>query len=264
MKTFEKQKWKSKVHEEEIDKKLEAEMDLAYKIVKLGRSARNSSNMKNRQPLSKMLISVTELPEYYGDIVKEELNVKEVVLGADMKDYVSFEIKPNLPVLGKEYGKLIPQIKEALSKMNQMELATKVKNGGIEYLQLDDVTIELTSENLLVTMQGKDGFAFSGEGEIGVVLETALTPELIEEGYVREVLSKVQNMRKDKGFEVLDKITLYVSGNSKIEDIVRKFEGTIKSETLTLTVVYGDEAHSGNTEVNINGEAVNLDTEVVK
>ena len=113
-------------------------------------------------------------------------------------------------------------------------------------------------------MQGKEGFAFSGEGEIGVVLETALTPELIEEGYVREVLSKVQNMRKDKGFEVLDRITLYVSGNSKIEDIVRKFEGTIKSETLTLTVVYGDETHSGYTEVNINGEVLELDTEVVK
>ena len=252
------------VHEDEIDKKLEDEMDLAYKIVRLGRSARNSSNMKNRQPLSKMLISVAELPEYYGDIVKEELNVKEVVLGADMKEYVSFEIKPNLPVLGKEYGKLIPGIREALSKMNQMELATKVKNGGIEYLELGDTTIELTSENLLVTMQGKEGFAFSGEGEIGVVLETALTPELIEEGYVREVLSKVQNMRKDKGFEVLDKIILYVSGNSKIEDIVRKFEETIKVETLTLEVVYGDETHIGYTEVNINGEALNLDTEVIK
>ena len=252
------------VNEEMIDKKLENEMDLAYKIVKLGRSARSTSNMKNRQPLSKMLISVAELPEYYGDIVKEELNVKEVVLGADMKEYVSFEIKPNLPVLGKEYGKLIPRIREELSKMNQMELATKVKNGGIEYLELDDVTIELTSENLLVTMQGKEGFAFSGEGEIGVVLDTTLTPKLIEEGYVREVLSKVQNMRKDKGFEVLDKITLYVSGNSKIEDVVRKFEDTIKAETLTLEVIYGDETHTGYTEVNINGEALNLDTEVVK
>ena len=247
-----------------VDSKLEAEMDLAYKIVKLGRSARNASNMKNRQPLSRMLISVSELPEYYGDIVKEELNIKEVVLGAEMKDYVSFEIKPNLPVLGKEYGKLIPRIKEALSKMNQMELATKVKNGGTEYLELDDTTIELTSENLLVTMQGKEGFAFSGEGEIGVVLDTTLTPELIEEGYVREVLSKVQNMRKDKGFEVLDKIKLYVSGNSKIENIVRKFEDTIKSETLTLEVIYGEETHTGYTEVNINGEALNLDTVVVK
>jgi len=247
-----------------VDSKLEKEMDLAYKIVKLGRSARNSSNMKNRQPLSRMLISVTELPEYYGDIVKEELNIKEVVLGAEMKDYVSFEIKPNLPVLGKEYGKLIPIIKQELSKMNQMELATKVKNGGIEYLEIDDTTIELTQENLLVTMQGKDGFAFSGEGEIGVVLDTTLTPELIEEGFVREVLSKIQNMRKDKGFEVLDKIKLYISGNEKIQNIVRKFEDTIKTDTLTLEIVYGDDTHTGYTEVNINGESLNLDAEVVK
>ena len=114
------------------------------------------------------------------------------------------------------------------------------KNGGIEYLQLDDVTIELTSENLLVTMQGKDGFAFSGEGEIGVVLETALTPELIEEGYVREVLSKVQNMRKDKGFEVLDKINLYVSGNSKIEDIVKNvYGGSASFEAESATKLLG-------------------------
>ena len=247
-----------------VDSKLEKEMDLAYKIVKLGRSARNSSNMKNRQPLSRMLISVTELPEYYGDIVKEELNIKEVVLGAEMKDYVSFEIKPNLPVLGKEYGKLIPTIKQELSKMNQMELATKIKNGGIEYLEIDDITIELTSENLLVTMQGKEGFAFSGEGEIGVVIDTTLTPELIEEGYVREVLSKIQNMRKDKGFEVLDKIKLYISGNEKIQNIVKKFEDTIKIDTLTLEIVYGDNTHTGYTEVNINRETLNLDTEVIK
>ncbi|MBQ9659602.1 MAG: isoleucine--tRNA ligase [Clostridia bacterium] len=246
-----------------VDSKLEAEMDLAYKLVKLGRSARNTSNMKNRQPLSKMLISATELPEYYGKIVKEELNVKEVVLGADMTEYVSFEIKPNLPVLGKEYGKLIPQIKQELAKMNQMEVANKVKNGGIEYLQIGDTTIELTQENLLVTMQGKEGFAFSGEGEFGVVLDTNLTPELIEEGYVREVLSKIQNMRKDKGFEVLDKINLYVSGNENIESIIKKFEDSIKKDTLTVEVVYNAE-HEGYTEVNINGEKLNLDVEVVK
>ncbi|MCI8700338.1 MAG: isoleucine--tRNA ligase [Clostridia bacterium] len=244
-----------------VDTKLEKEMDLAYKLVKLGRSARNISNIKNRQPLSKILISATELPEYYGKIVKEELNVKEVVLGADMTEYVSFEIKPNLPVLGKEYGKLIPQIKQELSKMNQMELATKVKNGGIEYLQIEDTTIELTQENLLVTMQGKEGFAFSGEGEFGVVLDTTLTPELIEEGYVREVLSKIQNMRKDKGFEVLDKINLYVSGNEKIENVIKKFEDAIKKDTLTVQVLY-NQNHNGYTEVNINGENLQLDVEV--
>ncbi len=246
-----------------VDFKLEKEMDLAYKIVKLGRSARNASNIKNRQPLSEMLISVNELPKYYGDIVKEELNVKKVILGAEMKKYVNFEIKPNLPVLGKEYGRLIPKIKEAIAKMNQMELSTKVKNGGKEYIEIDDITIELGQENLLVTMQGKEGFAFSGEGEIGVVLDTTLTPDLIEEGYVREILSKIQNMRKDKGFEVLDRINLYVYGNEKLEKVVKKYENTIKNETLSLDIIYDDQEHSGYTEVNINGEDLKLDTIVI-
>jgi len=250
------------VHEEEIDKKLEKEMDLAYSIVKLGRSARNSSNMKNRQPLSKMLISVDTLPEYYGNIVKEELNVKEVVLGANMSEYVHFEIKPNLPVLGKEYGKLIPKIRAAIAGLNQMDLANKVKNGGIEYIDIDDTQIALTAENLLVTMQGKEGFAFAGEGEIGVVLDTTITPELKEEGYVREILSKVQNMRKDKDFEVLDKINLYIAENDMLEAIINKHENEIMKETLTEKVFY-NEKRDNYTEVSINGEKLMLDVEVV-
>ena len=244
-----------------IDKKLENEMDLAYSLVKLGRSARNSANIKNRQPLSKMLISVDTLPEYYGNIVKEELNVKEVDLGANMNEYVHFEIKPNLPVLGKEYGKLIPKIREEISKLNQMDLANKVKNGGVEYIDIDGTQIELTSENLLVTMQGKEGFAFAGEGEIGVVLDTTITPELKEEGYVREILSKVQNMRKDKGFEVLDKINLYVSENQMLEELVKKFESEIKKETLTENVVFNTQRDTY-TEVSINGERLLLDVEI--
>ena len=251
------------VDEKAIDKKLENEMDLAYSLVKLGRSARNSANIKNRQPLSKMLISVDTLPEYYGNIVKEELNVKEVDLGANMNEYVHFEIKPNLPVLGKEYGKLIPKIREEISKLNQMDLANKVKNGGAEYIDIDGTQIELTSENLLVTMQGKDGFAFAGEGEIGVVLDTTITPELKEEGYVREILSKVQNMRKDKGFEVLDKINLYVSENEMLEKLVKKFETEIKKETLTENVLFNTKRDTY-TEVSINGEKLMLDVEVVK
>ena len=251
------------VNEKEIDKKLEQEMDLAYTIVKLGRSARNSSNIKNRQPLSKMLISANKLPEYYGNIVKEELNVKEVILGANMSEYVHFEIKPNLPVLGKEYGKLIPKIKEKLEKLNQMDLANKVKNGGIEYIDIDDTQIALTSENLLVTMQGKEGYAFAGEGEMGVVLDTTITPELKEEGYVREILSKVQNMRKDKGFEVLDKINLYVAKNEMLESIIKKFEETIKKETLTEKVYYNSERKEY-TEVGINGENLMLDVEICR
>ena len=247
--------------EKAINKNLEKEMDLAYKIVKLGRSARNSANIKNRQPLSKMLISVDALPEYYADIVKEELNVKQVELGAEMSTYVHFEIKPNLPVLGKEYGKLIPKIRQEIANKNQMDLANTVKNGGIEYIEIEDVQIGLNAENLLVTMQGKEGYAFSGEGEIGVVLDTTITPELQEEGYVREVLSKVQNMRKEKGFEVLDNITLYVANNEKIENVVKKYEEIIKHDTLALEIKY-NETRSGYTNTNINGEMLDIDVEL--
>ena len=250
------------VDESKIDHKLEDEMDVAYKIVKLGRSSRNSANIKNRQPLSKMLISIDTLPEYYADIVKEELNVKEIELGAEMSDYVNFEIKPNLPVLGKEYGKLIPRIKEEIAKKNQMELATKVKSGKVEYIEIDGTEIGLDAENLLVTMHGKDGFAFSGEGEMGVVLDTHITPELKEEGDLREILSKVQNMRKDKGFEVLDNIHIYVTGNPTVEAIVKKFEETIKHDTLAVDVVYGED-RDGYSDVNINGESIKLDVEKV-
>ena len=251
------------VNKDTIDSKLEEEMDLAYKIVKLGRSARNSANIKNRQPLSKMLISINTLPEYYASIVKEELNVKDIEFGAEMSEYVNFEIKPNLPVLGKEYGKLIPRIKEEISKKNQMDLANTVKNGKVEYIEIDDTQIGLNQENLLVTMQGKDGFAFSGEGEIGVVLDTHITEELKEEGYLREVLSKVQNMRKDKGFEVLDRINLYIEGNKALEDVIKKFEDIIKHDTLAENIIYNS-SRDTYTETSINGEKLNIDVEVIK
>ncbi len=251
------------VDETAINKELEKEMDLAYKIVKLGRSARNSANIKNRQPLSEMLISVDTLPQYYEDIVKEELNVKQIELGAEMSQYVNFEIKPNLPVLGKEYGRLIPRIKQEIAKKNQMDLANTVKNGGVEYIEIDETQIALNSDNLLITMQGKDGFAFSGEGEIGVVLDTHISEELRKEGYVREILSKVQNMRKDKGFEVLDKIKLYLSGNEMLENVVKENEELIKHDTLALEIVYNAEKENM-TKTNINGEELDVDVEVVK
>ena len=172
-----------------------------------------------------------------------------------MGEYVDFEIKPNLPVLGKEYGKLIPRIREEISKKNQMDLANTVKNGGVEYIEIDDTQIGLNSENLLVTMQGKDGFAFSGEGEIGVVLDTKITPELAEEGILREVLSKVQNMRKDSGFEVLDRINLYVADNDKVEKVIKKFEDTIKHDTLADNIFYNEKGIEYK-EMNINGETL--------
>ena len=250
------------VDESKIDNKLEEEMELAYTIVKLGRSARNASNIKNRQPLSEMLISVKALPEYYGDIVKDELNIKKVVLGAEMSEYVDFEIKPNLPVLGRTYGKLIPQIKQELAKKNQMELALKIQKGEKEEITIGEETIELNSENLLITMQGKDGFAFSGEGEIGVVLDTTITEELKEEGYIREVLSKVQNMRKESGFEVLDRINLYVDENEMLENVIKKFETQIKIDTLADNIFYNKQIPNY-TDTVINGEKLKIVVEKV-
>ena len=252
-------KWPEYV-EANVDKNLEAEMDKAYTIVKLGRSARNAANIKNRQPLGMMLVSTDTLPDYYGDIVKDELNIKEVQLGADLSKYVNFEIKPNLPVLGKAYGKMIPGIRKAIGAMNQMDLAQRVNNGEVVTIDVDGTSIELNKENLLVTMQGLEGFAFAGEGELGVVLDTNITEELREEGHVREILSKIQNMRKESGFEVSDKIHLHVSGNEMLENIIKKFEEQIKRDTLAIEIVYNSE--KATTEVKVNGEKLLL--EVVK
>lgn len=240
-------------NKEEVYTKLENEMDLAYKIVELGRSARNNANIKNRQPLSKMLISVKTLPEYYGNIIKEELNVKEVELGAEMSEFVNFDIKPNLPVLGKEYGRYIPKIKEEIAKCNPLDLANTVKSGKGYVIMLDeDTELELNSDNLLVMMQGKDGYSFAGEGEIGVMLDTTITKELKEEGYLREVLSKVQNMRKESGFEVMDNIYLYVSGSKEVMDVIKANEQEIKKDTLALSIKY-DEENSNYKDMSING-----------
>ena len=243
--------------EDQVDKALEEEMDMAYKTVKLGRSARNAANIKNRQPLSKMLVSSKSLPEYYGHIVKEELNIKEVELGADLSKYVKFEIKPNLPVLGKPYGKLIPGIKKAIGAMDQMELAQTINKGNVVTINVAGTEIELDSKKLLVTMQGLEGYAFAGEGEMGVVLITHITEELKEEGNVREILSKIQNLRKESGFEVADKIRTYVSGNEMLQSVIAKFEDQIKKDTLSVEIVYNYDREYKS--VKINGENLQLD-----
>ena len=245
-----------------VNADLEREMDLAYKIVKLGRSARNGANIKNRQPLGEMLVSITSLPEYYGDIIKEELNIKNIVFGADLSEHVNFEIKPNLPVLGKAYGKLIPAIRKALAEMDQMKLAQDINSGKTVTIDANGTSIDLTKESLLVTMKGLEGFAFAGEGEVGVVLDTHITEELKEEGYLREILSKVQNMRKESGFEVADKIKLYVANNEILETIIKKFEDVIKRETLSEVVVYNENREY--TVNKINGEELSMAVEVIK
>ena len=223
---------------------------------------RNGANIKNRQPLSKMLISTDSLPEYYGDIITDELNIKAVEFGADLSTHVNFEIKPNLPVLGRAYGKLIPGIRKEIAARNQMELAQTIQNGGVVVINVDGTEIELNKENLLVTMQGLEGYAFAGEGSIGVVLDTHISEELREEGHLREIISKIQNMRKDKGFEVADKIKLYVADNEMLLDVIKKFAEVIKKETLTQEIVYNEEVDY--TETVINGEKLNMTVEVVK
>ena len=250
------------VDEKAIDKDLEKEMDLAYTIVKLGRSARNGANIKNRQPLSNMLVSTDSLPGYYGDIITDELNIKEVEFGADLSTHVNFEIKPNLPVLGKKYGKLIPVIRKEIAARNQMELAQTIQNGEVVVINVDGNEIELNNENLLVTMQGLEGYAFAGEGSIGVVLDTNITDELREEGHVREMISKIQNMRKDKGFEVADKIKLYVADNDILLTVIKKYAEVIKKETLTQEIVYNTETDYSDTV--INGENLKMTVEVVR
>lgn len=244
---------------EMVDTELEKKMDLAYDLVKLGRSARNAAVIKNRQPLSTMLISEKELPDYYGDIIKDELNIKEVKLGADLGKYVNYEIKPNLPVLGKSYGKLIPGIKRAIAEKDQATLARTILSGEKVPVDVDGNVITLSDENLLVTMQGLEGFAFAGEGEMGIVLDTTITDELREEGYVREVVSKIQNMRKESGLEVSDRINLYISGNSLIEAVVKKASDFISKETLSENISFEEIASSQ--EINVNGEAVNMGLE---
>ena len=248
--------------ENAIDEKLEKEMDLAYTIVKLGRSARNGANIKNRQPLSKMLLSTAVIPEYYGDIIKDELNIKVVEFGADLSQYVNFEIKPNLPVLGKSYGKLIPGIRKEIASRNQMELAQKLQNGGTETIIVNETEIVLNSESVLVTMQGLEGYAFAGEGQIGIVLDTTITEELREEGHLREVISKIQNMRKEKGFEVADKIKLFISDNDMLIGVINKYSDVIKRETLTQEIAVNEKADY--TETIINGEKLNMTVEVIK
>lgn len=242
----------SAIHEE-----LEEEMSMAYALVKLGRSARASAGIKNRQPLQKILISERELPEYYGDIIKDELNIKEVSLGADVSKYVSFEIKPNLPVLGKEYGKMIPGIRKEIASKDQMELAQAILSGKEVAITVNDTEIILNDQNLLVTMQGLEGYAFGGDGQRGVVLDTTITDDLKKEGYLREIVSKVQNLRKDSGFEVADHITIFVGGNEFLEGIIEENREFIQKETLADAIETSQEGE----EISVNGENLRLKLE---
>jgi len=243
-----------------IDEKLEKEMDVAYKIVQLGRAARNDANIKNRQPLSRMLVSFKEnsLPEYYIDIIKNELNIKQVQFKDSIEEYVEFGFKMNYPVLGPKFGKLVPKIGEALKTVSPFDASRSIKEYGMFKVNIAGEEVALTSDDVNVTMKGKEGYAYQTNGYISVILDKSLTEELIKEGFTREIISKIQNMRKDSGFEVSDRINFYYYGNDKLNKIVLDNVEFIKSETLSDEVAEENREGISYTEWSINGEKFNM------
>ena len=242
--------------EKRVDKQLETSMELTYNICSLGRSARNLANIKNRQPLSKMRLSTKSLPDYYIDIIKEELNIKSVEVNANMSDYVSYNVKPNSPVLGKTLGRFIPGIRKTISEMDQMVLALEISKGKSIPITINGTLIELNSSNLLVAMDGLEGFAFAGEGDVGVVLDTHISESLRVEGYAREIISKLQKMRKDSSYEIMDKITIYMTGNDLLEKVAKEYKEYIKNETLAVDIIFNETREY--TDVMINGEQLKM------
>jgi isoleucyl-tRNA synthetase len=245
---------------EAIDEKLEDEMEVAYRIVQLGRAARNDANIKNRQPLSRMLVNFKKesLPEYYIDIIKDELNIKEVMFTDSIEEYVEYGFKMNYPVLGPKFGKLVPKIGEALKSASPFEASRSIKTEGTFKLNVAGEEVALTTDDVEVTMKGREGFAFAAYGGISIILDKSLTEELVNEGFVREIISKIQNTRKDSGFEVADRIAFYYYGNEKLDKIVTENLDFIKSETLADVVSQENKEGLQYTEWNINGEKLNM------
>ncbi|HPP35883.1 MAG TPA: DUF5915 domain-containing protein, partial [Clostridiales bacterium] len=246
------------VREGFIDKELEENMDKVLKYVVLGRACRNTANIKNRQPIGTMFIKDSEeLPGMYADLVRDELNVKQIVFTSDASGFTTYKFKPQLRTVGPKYGKLAPKIGEYLSTVDGNELMDRFNRDGKVTFSLEgsDVTLELS--DVLVETAQKEGFVSESERDITVVLDTNLTEELIEEGYVREIISKLQTMRKEAGFEVQDRITVYYGDNEKISGIVERNSELISEEVLADRLLPSTgEGYSK--EWNINGENVRL------
>ena len=226
--------------ESRIDRELEEHMKSALDIVVLGRACRNTAGIKNRQPVAKLFVSgVDQLPESFADVIRGELNVKEIELGASSSEFITYLIKPQLRTVGPKYGKVLGQIKAHLAQADGKAICDAVQGGGTYEFSAGDTAVVLSEEDLLIQPTQKEGYAAESQGELTVVIDITLTPELIREGYVREIISKVQTMRKEAGFEVTDHIALSVSGNCKIEEIVRENEREIASEVLADLVRIG-------------------------
>ena len=249
------------VHENWIDPKMEEDMADLLEIVVMGRAARNTANIKNRQPIGTMYVkSEFQLSEFYKEIIEDELNVKEVVFKDDIADFISYSFKPQMRTVGPKYGKLLNKIKTVLSDLDGNKAMAELKSTGELKLDIDGQEIVLLEEDLLIDMAQMEGYVSESDHTITVVLDTNLTPELIEEGFVRELVSKIQTMRKEAGFEVMDKIRVYAKDNDKIVDIMKNHGDEIKSEVLAEDIVTG-ETKGYEKEWNINSEKVTMAVE---
>ena len=246
------------VNEAWIDKDLEADMKELLEIVVLGRACRNTANIKNRQPIGTMYVKAEKkMGEFYTDIIADELNVKEVKFADDVESFISYSFKPQLRTVGPKYGKLLGGIRQALTDINGTAAMNELRTNGVLKLDINGNDVELTEEDLLIETAQTEGYVSESDGETSVVLDTNLTPELIEEGFVREIISKIQTMRKEAGFEVMDKIVVYAHGNDKIQEVMKAHEDEIKSEVLADEMVLG-ETDGYVKEWNINKEAVTM------
>ena len=245
-----------------IDTELEKNMELVRSIVVLGRAARNEANLKNRQPLANLFVKAdSELTDFYKEIVASELNVKNVVFKDDMESFISYTIKPNFRVLGKKVGKKMGEVQGLLKTLDGANAKAELDKTGKLHLELKDGAVDLTSEDVEITMAQTEGFNCQRYGGVTIALETTLTPELINEGYVREIISKLQTMRKENGYEVTDHIAVALDGNDKLASVVKDNEALLKKITLSDSVEYGknlaaDGGHEK--EWDINGEKVTL------
>lgn len=241
-----------------IDTELEAEMELVLEIVVLGRAARNASNIKNRQPIGNMYVKADrQLDDFFKEIVASELNLKAVSFKDDMEEYLSYSFKPQFKVLGPKVGKQIGEVKAALAGINGHAAKAELESTGKLKLTLKSGEVELLPEDVDITMSQTEGFATQRYGNVTIALETTLSQELIEEGFVREIISKLQTMRKENGFQVVDHITVYAAGNDKLVDIMSRNEDFLKKVVLADKVVYGS-TDGFVKEWNINGEDITL------
>ena len=249
------------VDERMIDRKLEADMEQVLNAVVMGRACRNAAAIKNRQPIGKMYIKAdVKLDSFYTDIMKDELNVKEVVFTNDVRDFTSYTFKPQLRTVGPRYGKQLGSIQKTLASLEGNAAMDELNAKGRLCFMTGDVNVELTKDDLLIDMTQKEGYVSEENNKMTVVLDTNLTEALIEEGYMYEVISKIQTMRKENGFEVMDHIRVSLTGNDKLYAIVEKNSAAIAGKVLADAIVAG-EGYSVSKEWDINGEKVTISIE---